>query len=544
MIPIRIPTLLLAMLCAVSTGARPQEPQGAADVHHRRGVEHHLRRSLDDASREYAQALKLDLPRELTADEWRLVRRFAPRVYVTPTEFFPLKDFAVILHPTERLIAYHFFWEDDIDFPEDNDPCDHELIWIQYSPDKTSIEKFWTYFHGRILEGGEAAIGDARQNAMRPRVYVQWGKHGSMPIGWEEMKITANVGDAERKYYPVGEPITLKRYNEGTFRKLAEEGRRLMNHPLGVRLGWPQKFTGRWEDFVNFSRLVDPLALLNKTKLAKVTRWNSATINQHFLTYNFRPKTEWPVDDLKSQISNLKSEVTARALDDFQLPPKSVFDRTMPRYPNVWFYVDAALAPSYEVAVKLVTENLRATMRLQEFYGPFDNPEGCDFEVRLEHLQPWEVREHRALQHSHAFHMRYYYSALAKQKLDQVKLNTSAGERTFYRFGASAHYEVEHTNPNHADVEICPICGRTGEYKDVQGNLVELAHDPLGLELVLTGKIRGETVRFEDWERREVGSIDGLKGKFSVQQFSFPAQAGDRNTLRIGIVTLAPLNQR
>ncbi len=515
-----------------------------AEAHHHRGVEHHLRRSLDDASREYAQALKLDPPRDLTIAEWTLARRFAPRIFVTPTEFFPLKDFAVILHPTERLIAYHLFWEDDIDFPEDNDPCDHELIWVQYSQDKTSIEKIRTYFHGRILEGGEAALRDARQNAMRPRVYVQWGKHGSMPIGWEEMKITANVGDAERKYYPIGEPITLKRYNEGTFRKLAEEGRRLMNHPLGVRLGWPQKFTGRWEDFVNFSRLVDPLTLLDKTKLARASRWNSATINQHFLTYNFRPKTEWPIEIPKSEISNSRTEIAARALDDFQLPPKSVFDRTMPRYPNVWFYVDAALAPSYEAAVKLVTENLRTTMRFQEFYGPFGNPEGCDFEVRLEHLQPWEVREHRALQHSHAFHMRYYYSALAKQKLDQVKLKTSAGERAFYRFGASAHYEVEHTNPNHADVEICPVCGRTGEYKDLKGNLVELVHDPLGLELVLTGKIRGETVRFENWERREVGSVNGLKGKFSVQQFSFPAQTGDRNTLRIGVVTLAPLNQR
>lgn len=536
--------LLVAVSAFLPYQAAAQRETDTAAAHHQRGVEFHNRRCLDDASREYARALGLDPPRALTAAEWALARRFAPRIYVTPTEFFPLKDFAVVLHPTERLIAYHFFWEDDIDFPEDNDPCDHELIWVQYSPDKTSIEKIWTYFHGRILEGGEAALRDARQHAMRPRVNAQWGKHGSMPIGWEEMKITANIGDAERKYYPVGEPITLKRYNEGTFRKLSEEGRRLPNHPLGVRLGWPQKFTGRWEDFVNFSRLVDPLTQLDKTKLAKVTRWNSATINQQFLTYNFRPKTEWPIENSESRISNLKSEGAASVLDDFQLPSKSVFDRTMPRYPNVWFYVDASLAPSYEAAVKLVTENLRTAMRLREFFGPFDNPEGCDFEARLEHLQPWELREQRALQHSHAFHIRYYYSALAKQRLDQVKLKTSAGERTFYRFGASAHYEVEHTNPNHADVEICPICGRTGEYKDLKGNLVELVHDPLGLELVLTGKIRGETVRFEDWEQREVGSVDGLKEKFSVQRFSFPAQTGDRNTLRIGVVTLAPLNQR
>ncbi len=541
---------LILLLAAAGTGwngagnsASPQAGQRAAETaeaHHQRGVEHHLRRCLDDASREYARALELDPPRELTDEEWQLVRRFAPRVYVTPTEFFPLKDFAVILHPAERLVAYHFFWEDDIDFPEDNDPCDHELMWVQYSPDKKSIEKFWTYFHNRILASGEAALADARRHNQRPRVNVQWGKHGSMPLGWEELKITANLGDAETKYYTLNQPITLRQYNEGTWRKLSEEGRRLANHPLGIRLGWPQKFTGRWEDFVNFSRLVEPLMLLDKTKMARVSRWNSATINQHFLAYNFRPKTEWPTENLKSQISNLRSEISARSLDDFQLPPKSVFDPTMPRYPNVWFYVDASLASSPEAAVKLVTENLRTAMRLREFYGPFDNPEGCDFEVRLEHLQPWEVREHRALQHSHAFHMRYYYSALANQRLDQVKLKTSAGERMFYRFGASAHYEVEHTNPNHADVELCPICGRTGEYRDLKGNLVELVHDPLGLELVTTGRIRGETVRFEDWEQREAGSVESLKDKFSVRQFTFPAQTGDKNSLRIGVVVLAP----
>ncbi|MGH9936236.1 MAG: hypothetical protein ACREAM_08320, partial [Blastocatellia bacterium] len=447
------------------------------------------------------------------------------------------KDFAAILHPSERLVAYHLFWEDDIDFPEDNDPCDHELVWVKYSADKNSIENVLTYFHGRILEGGQAAINDARAHGMRPRVNVQWGKHGSLPPSWEEMAIIANPGDVERKYYPLNQTISLKQYQEGTFRKLSEEGRRLANHPLGLRLGWPQKFKGGWGDFVNFSQIVEPLRLLDKTKMARVSRWNSATINQYFLTYNFRPKTEWPKENLKSEISNLRDEITARSLDDFQLPPKSVFDRAMPRYPNVWFYVDSSLAVSHEAAVKLVTENLRVAMRLPEFYGPFSNPEGCDFEALLEHLQPWETREHRALQHSHAFHLRYYYSALARQNLGQIKLN---GPRTFYRFAASAHYEVEHTNPNHADVELCPICGRTGEYRDLKGNLVELVHDPLGLELLQTGKIRGQVVRFEDWERREVGSVEALKNNFSIQQFTFPAQTGDKNTLRIGVVVLAP----
>ncbi|MCA1606385.1 MAG: hypothetical protein LC775_13155, partial [Acidobacteria bacterium] len=202
-----------------------------------------------------------------------------------------------------------------------------------------------------------------------------------------------------------------------------------------------------------------------------------------------------------------------------------------------------SLAPSYEAAVKLVTEQLRHAMRLREFYGPFDNAEGCDFEVRLEHLQPWEEREHRALQHSHAFHMRYYYTSLARQKLERVKISGPSGGHDFFRLAASAHYEVEHTNPNHADVEICPICGRKGEYRELKGNLVELVHDPLGLELVMTGKIRGETVRFDYWDQREVGSITSLKSTFALQDFIFPAQTGDRNTLRIGVVVLTPKDE-
>ena len=520
-----------------------QRVEETAEFHHQLGVAYHLRRCLDDASREYTRALELDPPRDLTNDEWKLVRRFAPRVYLNASEFFSLKDFAVILHPSERLIAYHFFWEDDIDFPEDNDPCDHELIWVRYSPDGMSIEKIWTYFHGRILAGGEAALSDARRNSMRPRVNVQWGKHGSMPVGWEELKIIADRGDAENKYYPVDQPISLKLYNEGTFRKLSEEGRRLETHPLGRRAGWPKKFSGTWTDFVDFSRSIEPLDWLDKNKMAAASRWNSATINQHFLRYNFRPKTEWPVENFKAHVSNVKPPIrTSAALTqkDFQLPPKSAFDPSMPRYPNLWFYIDASLAQSYESAVKLVTEQLRRAMRLREFYGPFDNPEGCDFEVRLEHLQPWEEREHRALQHSHAFHMRYYYTSLARKKLDRVKVTAPDGERNFFRFAASVHYEVEHTNPNHADVEMCPICGRTGEYRELKGNLVELVHDPLGLELVMTGKIRGEKVRFEDWEQREVGSIVSLKSTFVVQDFIFPAQTGDRNTLRIGVVVLTP----
>ena len=229
--------------------------------------------------------------------------------------------------------------------------------------------------------------------------------------------------------------------------------------------------------------------------------------------------------------------IEPRSLDDFQLPPKSIFDRSMPRYPNVWFYVERSLAPSYDEAVKFVTNRLRTAMRLREFFGPFNNPEGCDFETTLEHLQPWESRNARALQHAHAFHLRYYYSALAKQQATEVELSTASGKQAFYRFAASVHYEVEHSNPNHADVESCPICGRTGEYEPLKGNLVEMVHDPLGLELLLKGTIRGEVVRFEDAGQAPVGSVAALEN-VAVQSFVFDGLTADRNTLKIGIVAI------
>jgi len=285
-------------LASLSTGfllqraPNPARALDAAGEHHRRGVEFQLKRCLDEASQEYAAALKLDPPAEATAEQTALARHFLPRLFTTTSEPFRLQDFAVILHPSRRLIAYHLFWEDDIDFPEDNDPCDHEVLWVEYAEDQKTIAGISTYFHGRILRGGSEAIQEAKAHAGRPRINVQWGKHGSLLLGWEKLPIVAVEDDAEKKFYPLGRQITLLDYNRGTYEKLTKEGRRLLEHPLGK--GWPAKFVGSWQDFTNFSVLVDPGELLSSKRMIRVSRWNSATINQHFLRYNFRPKTEWP----------------------------------------------------------------------------------------------------------------------------------------------------------------------------------------------------------------------------------------------------------
>jgi hypothetical protein len=173
--------------------------QEAAHRHHQRGVEFHIKRCLDEASQEYAAALKLDPPTEATTEEFALAQHFLPRLFTTPSEPFRLQDFAVILHPSRRLIAYHLFWEDDIDFPEDNDPCDHEVLWVEYSEDHKTITGLSTYFHGRILRGSADAIQEAKAHAGRPRINVQWGKHGSLLLGMGEATHRSGRGRRREK---------------------------------------------------------------------------------------------------------------------------------------------------------------------------------------------------------------------------------------------------------------------------------------------------------------------------------------------------------
>jgi len=288
-------TISGAILTTALTVALVFAPESAAD-HHEKAVDLHLRHWLDEASAEYAKALALDPPREPTAEGRKLVEMFAPRVFVTASEPFGLRDFAAIIHPDAPVIAYHLFWDDDIDFPDDNEPCDHEVVWVRYTKDGR-LDGFQTYFHGRVLDGGKPSLDDAASHEHRPAVYVQWGKHGSMPMGWRQQEIERDEGDAEAAYLPSDGPVTLERFNRAAFDKLSKDGARHADHPLARRGGWPARFAGSWNDFSTFPRSIDTLALLKAHRMVLVSRWNSATINQHFLRYNFKPKLEWPDED-------------------------------------------------------------------------------------------------------------------------------------------------------------------------------------------------------------------------------------------------------
>lgn len=224
------------------------------------GIGAHLRRALTEASTAYDRALSESPARDATPQEAELARRFAPQLLTTASEPFELKDAGVVLHPAAPWIAYHLFWEDDIDFPDDNDPCDHEVIWVRLDARRTQVREVYTYFHGKLLQASNVKG--------RPRIWIQWGKHGSMPAGWDGLEAA----------------------NRSTYERLVSKGRDHAESPLSK--GWPLRFTGSWKDFTAFSKTVDLAA--RKNLYMAVSCLNNAVINRRFLRYNFAAKTEWP----------------------------------------------------------------------------------------------------------------------------------------------------------------------------------------------------------------------------------------------------------
>lgn len=270
------------LLAALAQGGLAVER--AQDLHDT-AVGLHLERRLTEAGALYDEALAHEPPRAPSSSEAALVRRLAPMVFTTASEPFALRDAAAILHPTARRIAYHLFWDDDLDFPDDFEPSDHEVVWVGYS-EEGEARQLWTYFHGRVL----TAPAPPGRNA----VYVQWGKHGSLPGNWRSLHITPEVTEV-----PDGIPISagaiaLPEYLDASFRKLSTSGRRLPGNPLARRLGWPLRFAGTAQQFVTFDRPVDPLPLLDRDGSVLVSRFNSGPLSRWIIPYNFRPKLEWP----------------------------------------------------------------------------------------------------------------------------------------------------------------------------------------------------------------------------------------------------------
>jgi hypothetical protein len=124
----------------------------------------------------------------------------------------------------------------------------------------------------------KAAVIEARSNQQRAIIRIEWGKHGSLLCGWENMH----------------EPLTgvsIHQWLRKTYEHV-KVGGRVPFHPL--KKFWPKGFEGTFEEFIDFSVPIDPLEWLQQKPLMYKTRWVNAVIFTHALLYNFHPKMEWP----------------------------------------------------------------------------------------------------------------------------------------------------------------------------------------------------------------------------------------------------------
>ena len=151
----------------------------------------------------------------------------------------------------------------------------------------------------------------------------------------------------------------------------------------------------------------------------------------------------------------------------------------------------------------------------------------------------------RALQHSHAFHMRYYHSALAgAHPLERVSLPTPRPPGRGLSTGLPPAPTTRWSTPTPITrtSRSAPSGGRTGVITravDRQPGREEV-HDPLGLELLFDGTIRSREIRFEDDQPRPFGGVGLLSNRYAIDRHVFEAARGDRNTLRIGVLVIAP----
>jgi hypothetical protein len=213
----------------------------------------------------------------------------------------------------------------------------------------------------------------------------------------------------------------------------------------------------------------------------------------------------------------------------YPLPLKEIFPNSAPRYPNSWFFVEQSLCPSYNEAVKLVLNELEECTGMANDFGYFHNSEGCDAFAQRRGLQPIRLGSEDQRSHDHSMHIRFYLAPLREQ------LPVIVEGIHYYQIAASVHYEVDRPRHLHSYVDECPLCGCTGEYARYMGashtDKDEKVHDPLGVEILLYGTIRGEKIiAFQ--------GVNSLNEKYDLKITTIEPFRDDMNTATLGLVFL------
>lgn len=200
-----------------------------------------------------------------------LAMRFAPRLYTNPTEPYAIKDLVVFIHPQRPLIAYHMLWEDDSIGPGLGKDSDHETAWVEYDPVSLKLVDMWTLWHRGILHTVQSVM-EAKSHDQRPKLLIQWGQHGILPVGWEKLP-TARPYAELRLHFTIMKRMQIGRYT-------------------GSKDIDSLKFQGDYSDYLTFSELIDSREHIHPEKV--VVGIDSNKIIVQMLPYSVGLKQPWP----------------------------------------------------------------------------------------------------------------------------------------------------------------------------------------------------------------------------------------------------------
>lgn len=172
--------------------------------------------------------------------------RFAPRLYTNPSEPYRIRDLIVFIHPEKPLIAYHLIWEDDSIGAGLGAESDHEIAWVEYDPISLKLVNFWVLWHRGILRTDQSVM-DAKSHHQRPKIFVQWGQHGMLPVGWDKLTTTRPKAEL-RLHFAIAKSIQTGPYT-------------------GSKDIDSLKFQGNYSDYLTFSELLDSRQYICREKV-------------------------------------------------------------------------------------------------------------------------------------------------------------------------------------------------------------------------------------------------------------------------------------
>lgn len=199
-----------------------------------------------------------------------LALRFAPRLYLHPDEPFEMIGIIPVFHPAKPLIAYHIFFEEDALFAGRGKELDHEVVWVEYDPITLKVSDVATLWHRTVLRT-DTCLVNAKASQQRPTVFIQWGQHGILPLGWETLGTLRPVGELFVHY-------TLVR----TFSRI----------PGVQAVDTLVTFRGSYKEYLQLTRAVDAASYLRNQKVI-VAEYATEGLKAR-MKQTFGAKKEWP----------------------------------------------------------------------------------------------------------------------------------------------------------------------------------------------------------------------------------------------------------